>query len=252
MVGIAILLAMIPASLFIAVQIPSVQTKIAQWVIGKVEPHLDGNISIDKVAIALYDRIIINNILITGTPGDTLVHIGKLSADISAGDFLRGRLYFDRVYIEDGIFHYIEEGSKEFSNITRIFKIDPSARNKSPEKSSFPHIKVDELRINNYGFHYVDCRPPKGPVAPGCMDYTNILVSKITGRFHNFEVVDGAIEADIKSLAATEKCGIELRYLTGHIRFADRTIMVNDIYLKDNYTTLIADYLSFSAIAGKG
>ena len=68
-----------------------------------------------------------------------------------------------------------EEGSKEFSNITRIFKIDRSARNKSPEKSSFPHIKVDELRINNYGFHYVDCRPPKAPVAPGCMDYTNIM-----------------------------------------------------------------------------
>ena len=77
-----ILLALVPTSLYIAIQMPAFQTFVGNKVSSVLSDKINGDISVGKISYALFNRLIVKNVLVTGFAGDTIVHTNKISVNL--------------------------------------------------------------------------------------------------------------------------------------------------------------------------
>lgn len=231
-----------------ALQVPRIQTWAAHKAVKKVESLIDGKASIDRITIVFYNRVILENVSIVGTPGDTLAHIGKLSVNVSTQNLLRKKIKVNRVIIDSGVFNFIEEGTNKESNLTRIFKIGPK---KDKKKGNIPDMAISEVRLRNFRFHYYSTKKPKTPVDPDCMDYTDIWVSNINARINRAEFKKGRLTCRIQNISAFERCGLDLKELRGDFSLDSHTTKIENLILRDAYSNVNAKYLSFSYESGR-
>lgn len=236
-------------AIHLAIHIPSVQNFIAHKVISKIEPKIDGKIEFSKLTITFVSRVIIEDLAVTGAPGDTLISAEKLAVYVSFSDILHGDIRANRISIKNGVFNYIEEGNKT-SNLSRIFKMEKDPNDTT--KGGWPFITIRELRIQDYRFKYVGDTPPKSPVKDGCMDYTNIGLSDINLRIHDIKVrPKKGITAKIHTLKAKEKSGLDLQQLSCDFSLDKNLLAMRNLTLRDNYTNLKANHLTFGYDSGK-
>ena len=242
------MLAILLTSVHLAIHIPAVQNYVAHKVVKKVEPHINGKLTFNKLTISFFSRVIIEDFSITGAPGDTMVCAKKVAVYLSPKDILRGKLRANRIFISDGIFNYIEEGGKKDSNVSRILSSPTTAtKEDTTQKSSWPVIDVKELRLQNYRFYFHDYRPPKAPVSPGCMDYTNIYAYDINLRAYDFATrPEKGITARIHSLSAKEKSGLILKKLSGDFFLNKNASGFKNLDLQEGFSRVRAKYLTFS------
>lgn len=248
LLGLLIILGIIPASAFMALQIPQIQTWAAKKAVKKVESFIDGKASIDKITIVFYNRVILENVSITGTPGDTLASIGKLSVNVSTRNLLRKKIKINRVIIDDGVFNFVEEGDDKQSNLSRIFKLK---KDKEKKKSGIPDMSAGEVRLKNFRFHYYSTKKPKTEPDPGCMDYTNLWVSDLDARINRIAFKDGKLTCRIQKISVKEKCGINIAELKGDFSLDAHTTSLGNLILKDDFSSINAKYLSFGYESGK-
>lgn len=243
------MLVIILTTVHLAIHIPAIQNFIAHTVVEKLEPKINGKIEFSKLTIAFVSRVILEDLSITGAPGDTLISAEKLAVYISLSDILHGDIRANRIAIKNGIFNYIEEGNKQ-SNLHRIFKLksDPN----DTTKGEWPFITIRELRIQDYRFNYVSSQKPKTPVGPGCMDYTNIGVTDINLRFYDVKTrPKKGITAKIHSLRAIEKSGLVLENLSCDFSLDKNLLAMRNLKLKEGYSYVRANHLTFGYNSGK-
>ena len=245
----AIVLVIILTAVHLAIHIPAVQNYIAHTAVEKVGSKINGKIEFSKLTISFINRIVIKDFSITGGPGDTLASAEKVAVYISLADIIQGDIRANRIFINDGVFNFIEEGHK-VSNLDRIFKTKHNPNDTS--KGSWPHITIKELRIKNYRFNYAGIVPPKVPVHEGCMDYTHIGVSEINLRAYDVKTrPKKGITAKIHSLKAKEKCGLDLKHLGCDFSLDKNLLTMRNLRLYDNYSYVKANFLTFGYESGK-
>lgn len=211
---------------------------------------MDGTINFDKLYLALFNRVAIENFSIVGLQNDTLVSAQKLSIHLSLKDlFLKGEMTAKRVNIRNGIFNFIEEDSNKRANLDRIFR---TPLVKDTTKGEWPSINIKELRIQDYRFNYqaFTKRPQFG--APGCMNYDDIGVSEINLRISDIQTrPKKGITAIIHSLNAKEKGGLDLKNLSAEFSLDKDATTFSNLTLRENYSEVKAKKLIFSYDSGK-
>lgn len=78
---------MLSILLSILVQIPSVQTKIARFATAKISDYLGVNVSIQRVGIVFFDRVVLEGFYVEDPECDTLFIAEKVVADINTNIF---------------------------------------------------------------------------------------------------------------------------------------------------------------------
>lgn len=211
---------------------------------------MDGTINFDKLYLALFNRVAIENFSIVGLQNDTLVSAQKVAIHLSLKDlFLKGEMTAKRVNIRNGIFNFIEEDSNKRANLDRIFR---TPLVKDTTKGEWPSINIKELRIQDYRFNYqaFTKRPQFG--APGCMNYDDIGVSEINLRISDIQTrPKKGITAIIHSLNAKEKGGLDLKNLSAEFSLDKDATTFSNLTLRENYSEVKAKKLIFSYDSGK-
>lgn len=211
---------------------------------------MDGTINFDKLYLALFNRVAIENFSIVGLQNDTLVSAQKLSIHLSLKDlFLKGEMTAKRVNIRNGIFNFIEEDSNKRANLDRIFR---TPLVKDTTKGEWPSINIKELRIQDYRFNFQAFlkRPQFG--APGCMNYDDIGVSEINLRISDIQTrPKKGVTAIIHSLSAKEKGGLDLKNLSAEFSLDKDATTFTNLTLQENYSEVKAKKLIFSYDSGK-
>lgn len=248
MFGVLIVLGLLPVLAYISLQVPWIQTNAARIAVDKVAPFIDGKVSLKKLTIIFYNRVILEGISIEGENGDTLANIGKIAINVSTSSLLRGNYKLNRVSISDGMFVFAQEGDKQ-SNISRIFKLNNKV--KKEKKGNIPDLYLGELRIKEFDFLFKSYKKPNKPVEKGCMDYTDIAVYGINARINKASYKKGKLTCRIQKLTCSEKCGINLHNLTGDFSLDSRSTSLTNMSLIDDYSNVSAKYLSFGYKSGK-
>lgn len=234
----------------LAIHIPAVQNYIAHKITSAINPKLDGKLSFSKLTISFVNTVIVEDFSITGTPGDTLVSAEKVALYVSPKDVFKGNFKANRISIKNGVFNYIEEGPNKESNLDRIFRITKKGEKK--EKGGWPTITINELRIQNYRFNYKDFRPPKHPVYPGGMDYTDIGVYEINLRAYDVQTrPKKGVTAKIHSLKAKEKSSLVLKDLSCDFSLDKHATTLKNLRLQEGFSYVKANYLTFGYRSGK-
>ena len=237
----------------IVLQIPAVQTFIGQKAVSSVSGSINGKLSVGKIYLVFFNRVIVNDISIVSTDRtplldslkrnynqtDTLLAVDKLSVTLKPLDLLKLKIKVNTVSISGGSFNLQNEEGK-LTNLDRIFMLDKKTE-KDTVKGGMPDMLANKLRIENFRFTMstpdrIDCQ------GDSIIDFNNLDVRDIFINISDVHVKSDTIFASVNNISGRDKSGFTLRTLTGHARVSGTEALVSDLCLADNYTTVNAQY----------
>ena len=162
-------------AIFITLQVPSVQSQLADKTVQWLSGVSDADIHIGSVHFLFFNKLIVNDLIIT-TQSDTLLQAGKLSVTLSGVNPLGKKIRLRKVLLSDGSFHLItEEG---VSNVELAF---PASEKKDTLQKSFSwDIRANRVTLERFAYHMVN--RDIGPVhdQKESIDFTHMHVDRIT------------------------------------------------------------------------
>ncbi len=234
-------------------QFPAVQTFIAQKAVASVSGGINGKLSIGKVYLVFFNRVIINDISIVSTErtplldslkanynqSDTLLACHKLSVTLKPLDLLKLKIKVNTVSINGGVFNLQTEDGR-LTNLDRIFKLEKDTP-KDTTGGGMPDLLANKLRIENFRF---TLNTPDRVVVKGdsIINFSNLDVRDIFIDISDVHVKSDTIYASVNNVSGRDISGFTLRKLTGNARVSGTETLVSDLQIADNYTTVNAKY----------
>ncbi|MDX2002054.1 MAG: translocation/assembly module TamB domain-containing protein [Chitinophagales bacterium] len=134
-------------------QLPPVQTFIAQKATNIVSGMTGGKISVGRVAIRFLDNVQLKDIYVEDLEGDTLLYAGKLRVDINLFNLINQRIKIDDVLLDNAVVN-LKENPKDstfnFQFILDAFAGDTTEKDTTPSAWTFGlnTVRLSNIRAN--------------------------------------------------------------------------------------------------------
>jgi hypothetical protein len=202
--------------LVILVNLSPVQTLVARWYAGRLSSRLNTEISLRSVHLNLFGESRLTGLLIRDLSKDTLLYAGELGVNLDRLRTARHIVGFSSVRMEDTRFYLKKYKDTEGLNLK--FLIDYfSSPDTMPTEAPAWHISVDSLMAGRLRFVF---RDEKVPPSAGVMHFNDLDVSLAVLKARGVVIEGDTVLAEIGELAAKEKCGFDLRSLSGKFRIS--------------------------------
>ncbi len=136
---------------YILIQRPNVQT----WIINKITAQLsrksDAKISIGKVDIAFFKRIILEDVLIASADNDTILYSQWISAKIDSLNFKKHRIKIGEFDIEENQMNIVRDSANHFNF---SFILDSLRTEKDTLSKDFWKISCSRFNLKNTKIMY--------------------------------------------------------------------------------------------------
>lgn len=258
-------MALVPTSLYIAIQMPAFQTFVGNKVSSVLSDKINGDISVGKISYALFNRLIVKNVLVTGSEGDTILQANKISVNLQARSLISGEMKAGKVVVDGGEFNICKITPEE-SNLSLLLKKDETqqleAREEtieedSPQKSEgWPKsVSIDKIEIRDFTFRALDTFDIATYSDPRTIDWSNIVVNDINLSARNFNMKED-ITIKLDNLSFKEGNGLNIKTFSGEVRLGDvneyngldtitrKEIYIDDMLYDDGYSRLVTEYFS--------
>ncbi len=240
-------------ALALVIQIPQVQTYVADKVVNALSEKLDGDISFEKIHLKPFTTLVLKNVTIvdrnpvtdtvdsTSVVVDTFFRaeyiIAKFSLD-GLADY--EGIHLDKAFINNAQMNLVIEnkpdngdGDITTDNLSRIFRIkDPDGSQKS-EKEIF-HIRKVEIR--NMGFAMKNYEYDRPIYTEGGIDWNDLDVKDINLNASQLMFKAGIMSGDLLSLNFREKSGYSVENLTGTAKVGRGKTIVEDLHIDDPWS----------------
>ena len=237
-------------SLFIAIQDPIVQKFAVRFAGGYLSEKTGADIKVGRLVVTPDLRVFIDDVVVKDLRKNNLAKIDKLRTKIDLGDLLEGKIHLEDVELrntEANLIKYEGEDQFNFGFFAEAFKSDKE----KPEKAPMPII-VDKISLKKVDFVYWNQnqdQPEK--TENNLMDYSHIDLDDINLEASNFYMLGDSIHADIKSLAAKELSGLELKHFDSEVVVCSNGIYLDGMNMETNNSQFDLDlhmlYDDFSA-----
>ena len=232
-------------------QLPQVQTFIAEKAVKNVSEKIEGDISFEKIHFKPFTTFIIKNILITDrnpVPNPrTEVHvdtffraqyiIAKFTLD---GLFRHDCLHLDKVFVNDAQMNLVLEdradmgdGDKSGECLTRIFGIKKQQKVYS-DKELF-HIR--KVEIHNMGFHMFNHKEEEIKHEGG-IDWNDLDIRDITVNARELQFKGGIMSGVAEKVCFVEKSGWECMSISGSTRVGRGKAVIENLRIRDRWSDL--------------
>ncbi|MBO4446926.1 MAG: hypothetical protein J5764_02235, partial [Bacteroidales bacterium] len=254
--GILLLLA---AAGFMVLQLPSVQTGIANYATEKLKEITDADISISKIQIKPLSAIVLRDVCILDTnpyipdenslrqydPVDTLFSASAVSARIDISSLLTMEpIKFGNATVDNGHLHLTVEPDSVYGvNLTRIFRI-PKSNEELSQKDIF---LIRTINVNNFRFSLTSFAPfgPMRSLEPQEINWENFSVrTNVEGRDLHFS--DGRMSGVAEKVELWQDKGFHCRQVEGQALVGRGKAIITDIYAVEDNSTVHLDTLTFS------
>jgi hypothetical protein len=218
------LLITIVAGSFFAIQNSTVQTFIIKKITDKLSAQLNATISIGKVDIEFFDKIILNDVLIEGKNQDTILYTQFISAKIDTLKFKKQRIILNELTFENS---NIELEVDTANRYNFIYILDSLQTGNGSSKN---------WKINCYNFGFLDTK----------ISYKNFYTKK-SDNFHinnlnlnisNFENFKDSVQFKINSLNFNDGKKLFLEQLSANITTTSNLLSINELNLKSKYSEI--------------
>lgn len=220
---------------YIALQSSYVQTRLTNELANYLSRELNAVVSVDAVDLEFVKTIALDGVYVEDQQGDTLLYLGTLKADVNSYNLSNTQFDLGFVGLENGVVNLRErEDGLNLDFLIDYFASDSSAG------GAPPHITCDELVLHNMRFRYdVDAAEP---VAYG-MDYEHLDVRGIQLMASDLKVEADTISGNLTTLAAREKCGLNLKNLAGEILVHPQLAGIQHMTLNTDASALHGHYV---------
>ena len=241
---IAILL-LLPATGFILVRLPAVQTFLVNRITSRVGHNLNTNISIGKVHFTFFNRLTLEEILLLDNNSDTLVYAAEAKAGLKRIGINRRIIHLSRVYVREPVMKIITDttGNSNLNfYLSQITK--PDGERDSADKMV---VRINQLEISNGRFILRNLNPSKEIAGKG-IDFSDLEIRELNAILEDFSVKDDTTSMSVYRASFREKSGFEAnRFSTrfsvtkGSLNFSDADIQTPMSSISGESLALIYD-----------
>lgn len=240
---------MLIGTALILLQSPSVQTRVVEKVLDRINGSLGGAIEAGDIHVAPFNSFILRDVVIIDhdpydkqAPADTFAYIRQVSGRVSIrGLFSKKGIYLSRAELDGGMMHLTSEpappGSdvKTTSNLTRIFKL--TSTEKTGQYNPTPGIfQIENVEVKDFIYRMTSYTAPL-PDKPASINWSD-MEARVNAKVHSLKYTGGRMSGVVDMLSATEKCGYSIRSLTGRATVGMGKATLENVRLIDDWSDL--------------
>ena len=251
--GVLVLLFSLQVAALIVLQFPAVQTLLAHKVVSSVSDNINGKISVGKVYLVLFNRLIVSDVSIVSTDrtplldslktnygqSDTLVACRKLSVTLDPVDLLKLKFKLNTVTVKDGVFNLQDEQNR-MTNLDRIFKLEKNSPKDTTKKSSL-NLLANAVRVENFRFT-LNTPNRADDRGDSIINFSNLNVRDIYVNISDVHLKGDTLFACVNNVTARDKSGFRIKSLSGNVRVTGKETLISDLHLEDAYSQINASY----------
>lgn len=248
---------MLIGTALILLQSPSIQTRVVEKVLDRINDGLDGAIEARDIHVAPFNSFILRDVVIIDhdpydkqAPVDTFAYIRQVSGRVSLRGLLSKKgVFLSRVELDGGMMHLTSEpappGSEEetTSNLSRIFKLVPEE--KTGQYNPTPGIfQIEKAEVKDFIYRMNSYTAPL-PDKPASINWSDMEV-RVNARVHSLKYTGGRMSGVVDMLNAREKCGYNIRSLTGRATVGMGKATLENVRLVDDWSDLTVSRYTMS------
>lgn len=204
--------------LFIALTLPSVQTKLAKYFVENINENYGLNIEIEEVQLTLFGGVKLKNVFILDHHKDTLIYTKRINTTIQgAKNILDGDLIFGDIAL-DGVLFNLKTYKKEKKTNLDYF-IDAFGTSKVPSKKHFL-LTASNVNLSDGRFILTD----ENHETAKSVDFTRLNIS-IT----NFKIYGPEVYANIQKMSFLDHRGLYVKNLKANYSFTQQHMILEDL-----------------------
>jgi hypothetical protein len=222
------------ATVYFVFQTSYFQRIIINKLTSSISQSIDAEVSIGSVDIALFRKLVLNEVYISDQHKDTLLYTQKLIAGFDSVSLKNKDIHFKSISLVNPKV-YVERDKDQNYNFEFLFNSDSvkTIQNKW-------NFHCSRLELKNGEFIYSD--PNFADEFKKLLKIKKIDLILDDLKFKN--VADFAF--NIKKMKLTSKLGFELKGFTSSIYYKDSTLNISQLNGFTDYSQLIIDTLSFN------
>ncbi len=189
----------------ILLSIPTVQTKIGNYLTDKINKDFSTNLTIEKVDLSLLGNVQLKGIQIKDHHKDTLIFVNKLKTSLlNAKRILDNEVNLKSVYIDDAAYYMKTYKGEEDDNMAVFIA---SFDNRKPKDSlSNPFVlRSSNVYVNNVDFRLTNANKN---------DSLLYAAKNIGGNLQDLAIVGPNFYSNIRGLYFVDKYGVDVINLT--------------------------------------
>ena len=239
----------------LTLQLPQVQTAVADKVMSSLSERLDGNISIEKIHLKPFTTLVLKNAVITDKhpakdPYDsTLAQVDTFfTAEYIIAKFtLDGLLNKESIRIRSAYVgnaqmnlvledRYDENGVRDpHDNLSRIFRIEKPEKRKEPSPEEI--FRISNVEISDMGFALLN-RSVKKTAYHGGINWNDLDIKHIYLDARGLRFKDGIMYGKAESLSFMEKSGFVCTDMAGETRVGRGKTIVENLRIRDEWSDI--------------
>jgi hypothetical protein len=205
-----------------------VQTYLAQRATSYFSEELKTNVSVDKVSIVFFNKLVLDGINIEDHHHKKIVYAKSIFVTFKGINQLKKEIRLKKIKIEHGKFNLDVDKKTEAFNFQ--FLLDYFAS--SADSTSKPYsLKLEKLALKNVSIRWDDYRKPNFRDE---INYDHIDLKKIYLFADHFSYHEGTIKAAIKQVSLKERCGLNIKSFSGYAKVNSNIISVKELKFRTN------------------
>ena len=197
------------------------QTFLAQEATSYLSEELHAKVSIDKIDIYFFDRVVLNGIYVEDQKGDTLLAARKVLVNLDNIDIKNKSYTIAELDVRDAYAHLQRDTDSVFNYaFIKEYFVKPK------KKKSYIDFNLRFAKLSDTRFRYDDhlhAKKEKG------IDYFHLDARNINGRVMDLQVDKDTITGSVVGFSAKEKSGFNLHCLTTDAKVSPKGIYLSDV-----------------------
>lgn len=231
------------------IQLPQIQTFVADKFVSTLSGKLDGEITFEKIHFRPFTTLVIKNVAIIdknpvqdpldpeAEKTDTFFRADYIIARLSLDGLIRHEgIRINKTFISNAQMNLVLEekedsgdGDISTDNLSRIFRIKKPENKKKSEKDIFLIKKVE---ISNMGFSMKSCMSDR-PTYKGGIDWNDLDIKNIDLNARGLGFKAGIMSGVLDHLSFVEKSGYKVENLTGSAKVGRGKTIIENLHIDD-------------------
>ncbi|MDR0415049.1 MAG: translocation/assembly module TamB [Prevotellaceae bacterium] len=249
--AVVLLLFLLPTAAFFTVQHPKVQKFLVDEATRMLSGKMNAEVSVGSVRFRLFNRLVLNDVYVQDTKGDTLIFVNRLAGSLT-------RLNFSGRYVEIGALHLanaqlnLEKDTAGALNLNLLISGLKDTSNHQPHTSAVKpfRLRVQSIEANHLSFRYTD-HYQQTAANDSAINFKRIAAEDVSLRVSALNMGSDTITCRLEFLQLRERSGFNLHNLSGEVSIAPTFIEVKQLAIRDDFSNVNARYyrMDFNSMA---
>lgn len=228
----------LPFTLYLVLLSSSVQTYLTNKTTSWLKNEFGLNVSIRQINFRPINHLVIEDIYVEDTSGDTLAYIHSLTAGVEQINLKGPELYFSRVVFDSLKFHMQSDslGKSNLINVIDLFR----------KKDSVVEKKVSNFRLYS---HIVDLKRSEyvlrkfNPEKTQKINFGDLKLGNLNVEAQPFDLRGDTIIIDIKKLSTIDHCGLKVDNMSTVFCLEPRALKFENFNTMFGQTNVNSEYV---------